>query len=170
MFEVAELGRKVSKKTYADKEPAFRTALLAAQGRLRQAPFPVIIIVGGVEGAGKGEVVNELNRWLDARGVETHAFWDKSGEENERPKFWRFWRKLPPKSTVGIMFGSWYSEPIIKRAHRKLTRAEFDSELQEISHFERLLSDEGALIVKFWLHLKRYIILMQLILPWVCPT
>jgi polyphosphate:AMP phosphotransferase len=153
MFEVAELGRKVSKKTYADKEPAFRTALLAAQGRLRQPAFPVISIVGGVEGAGKGEVVNELNRWLDARGVETHAFWDKSDEENERPKFWRFWRKLPPKSTVGIMFGSWYSEPIIKRAHRELTRAEFDNELQEISHFERLLSDEGALIVKFWLHL-----------------
>ena len=109
MFEVAELGRKVSKKAYAEKEPILRTALLDAQRRLRELPFPVIVIVSGVEGAGKGEVVNELNRWFDTRGVQTHAFWDETDEEFERPKFWRFWRKLPAKSTVGIMFGSWHT-------------------------------------------------------------
>ncbi len=155
MFEAAELGRTVSKKTYAEKEPILRTALLEAQQRLRKLPFPVIIIVSGVEGAGKGEVVNELNRWFDTRGVQTHAFWDESDEELERPKFWRFWRKLPPKSTIGIMFGSWYTESIIERVFRNLSRAEFESELDRICEFERLLSNDGALIVKFWFHMTK---------------
>ena len=155
MFEVAELGRTVSKETYAEKEPILRTALLDAQRRLRELPFPVIIIVSGVEGAGKGEVVNELNRWFDTRGVQTHAFWDESDEELERPKFWRFWRKLPPKSTVGVMFGSWYTESIIERVFRNRSRAEFERELDQISEFEQLLTNDGALIVKFWFHLTK---------------
>ena len=73
MFEAAELGRTVSKAVYNKKDPELRTALLDAQFKLRELPFPVIIIVSGVEGAGKGEVVNELNRWFDTRGVQTHV-------------------------------------------------------------------------------------------------
>ena len=155
MFEVAELGRTISKETYAKKEPQLRTELLEAQRQLRNSPFPVIIIVSGVEGARKGEVVNELNQWFDNRDVQTHAFWDKSDEELERPKFWRFWRKLPPKSTVGVMFGSWYAESILKRVFRDLNRAEFESELDQISEFERLLTTDGALIIKFWFHISK---------------
>jgi len=155
MFEAAELGRTVSKETYNKKEPELRTALLELQRELRELPFPVIIIVSGVEGAGKGEVVNGLNRWFDTRGVQTHAFWDESDEERERPRFWRFWRKLPPRSTVGVLFGSWYTAPIIERAFDKITEAEFESELDRISEFERLLSNDGALIIKFWFHLTK---------------
>lgn len=155
MFEAAELGRKVSKAVYNKKDPELRTALLDAQFKLRELPFPVIIIVSGVEGAGKGEVVNELNRWFDTRGVQTHAFWDESDEERERPRFWRFWRKLPPKSTIGVLFGSWYTDPIVKRVFNKMSQAEFESELDRIGEFERLLSNDGALIIKFWFHLSK---------------
>ncbi len=155
MFEAAELGRTVSKAVYNKKDPELRTALLDAQFKLRELPFPVIIIVSGVEGAGKGEVVNELNRWFDTRGVQTHAFWGESDEEHERPRFWRFWRKLPPKSTIGVLFGSWYTTPIIDRVFGKRTKAEFESELDRFSEFERLLSNDGALIIKFWFHLTK---------------
>ncbi len=155
MFEAAELGRTVSKAVYNKKDPELRTALLDAQFKLRELPFPVIIIVSGVEGAGKGEVVNELNRWFDTRGVQTHVFWGESDEEHERPRFWRFWRKLPPKSTIGVLFGSWYTTPIIDRVFGKRTKAEFESELDRISEFERLLSNDGALIIKFWFHLTK---------------
>jgi len=155
MFEAAELGRKVSKETYNKKDPELRTALLDAQFKLRELPFQVIVIVSGVEGAGKGEVVNELNRWLDSRGIQTHAFWDESDEERERPRFWRFWRRLPPKSTIGVLFGSWYTLPIIDRAFERTTQAEFESEMDRIGEFERLLSNDGALIIKFWFHLSK---------------
>ncbi len=155
MFEAAELGRKVSKATYNKKDPELRTALLEAQFKLRESPFQVIVIVSGVEGAGKGEVVNALNRWLDSRGMQTHAFWEESDEERERPRFWRFWRRLPPKSTIGVLFGSWYTQPVIDRALGRTTTAEFESEMDRIGEFERLLSNDGALILKFWFHLSK---------------
>ena len=59
MFESAELGHKVDKAAYDKEVPALREALLDAQLDLaRQSAFPVIILVGGVDGAGRGETVN----------------------------------------------------------------------------------------------------------------
>ena len=154
MFETAELGRKVDKKTFAQEEPKLHTALLEAQRALRDANVPLLVIVSGVEGAGKGEVVNLLNEWLDARGVRTEAFWEETDEERERPRYWRFWRVMPPRGTVGIMFGSWYTEPIVRHALGETDTDAFERELTRIVEFEQLLIDDGALVVKFWFHLS----------------
>jgi len=155
MFEAVELGRKVSKEDYKKHEPEIRTQLLDVQGQIKEANLPVIIIVSGVEGAGKGEVVNRLNEWLDTRGIQTHAFWDATDEEGERPYFWRFWRKMPPRGTVGIMFGSWYTHPIIDRVFEKITDTELEAGLNRIIELEQMLTRDGALIVKFWFHLSK---------------
>jgi polyphosphate:AMP phosphotransferase len=153
MFEAAELGRTVSKAEFTRTEPGLHTALLEIQRTLRTTKSQVVIIVSGVEGAGKGEVVSLLNRWLDARGIQTHAFWDESDEERARPRYWRFWRALPPRGTVSILFGSWYTRPIIDRVFKRIDNNAFERELHRITEFEQLLSDDGALIVKFWFHL-----------------
>jgi polyphosphate:AMP phosphotransferase len=155
MFEAAELGRKVSKADYKAREPDLHTQLLDAQRLLRAANIPVIVIVSGVEGAGKGRIVSRLNQWLDARGIRTDAFWDQSDEEQDRPPFWRFWRALPPRGSIGILFGSWYTRPIIDRVFEREDDAGLDRSLGRIARFERMLSDDGALIVKFWFHLSK---------------
>ncbi|MCK5668963.1 MAG: polyphosphate:AMP phosphotransferase, partial [Gammaproteobacteria bacterium] len=62
MFEAAELGRKISKKEFGEEERLLHISLLEVQPKLRDTGTPVIIIVSGVEGAGKGEVVNRLNK------------------------------------------------------------------------------------------------------------
>ena len=155
MLETAEIGNKIDKDTYSREALKVRDALLKAQRELLNAKFPVIIIVGGNEGAGKGELVNLLNEWMDARGIQTHAFWNPSDEEQERPRFWRFWRVLPPKGRIGIFFGSWYTNPIIDRVYKKIDNKQFNFELERIRQFERLLVNEGALILKFWLHLSK---------------
>ena len=155
MFEAAELGRKLAKTEYDSALPELRARLLAAQRALRGSKRSVIIVVSGVEGAGKSQVVNRLNEWLDARGIMTHAFWRDSDEERERPRYWRFWRALPSRGTIGIMFGSWYTQPIIDRVYKKNRRADLDRELQRINFFERMLAEDGAVIVKLWLHLPK---------------
>ncbi|MBT8446464.1 MAG: polyphosphate:AMP phosphotransferase, partial [Gammaproteobacteria bacterium] len=155
MFEALELGRKVTKQDYNDEEPGLHTALLNTQRRIIEAGIPVIIIIAGVEGAGKGETVNLLNKWLDTRGLTTHAFWDDPEAARERPRFWRFWDALPARGTIGIMFGSWYTRTIIDRVFGASKDAEFERLLGRIADFERLLIDDGALIVKFWLHLSK---------------
>ncbi|MEX2482014.1 MAG: polyphosphate:AMP phosphotransferase [Gammaproteobacteria bacterium] len=156
MFEAAELGRKVKKAEFAQREPGIHTTLLEVQRRLRDADFPVIIIVSGVEGAGKGDVVSLLHKWMDARGLETHAFWDATDEERMRPRYWKFWRALPAKGRIAVLFGSWYTQPIIDRALKTSKKDSFDRELERIRHFEDMLVDDGALIVKLWFHLSKH--------------
>jgi len=156
MFESAELGHKVSKQLYARQEPKLREALLNAQFDLAQAKkFPVLILIGGVDGAGKGETVNLLNEWMDPRHIQTRAFGDPSDEEAERPRMWRFWRELPPKGKIGIMFGSWYTAPIVSRVLGQADDAALKDSLEEIVRFERMLCDEGVLLLKFWFHLSK---------------
>ncbi|RKZ46909.1 MAG: polyphosphate:AMP phosphotransferase [Gammaproteobacteria bacterium] len=155
MFEAAELGRKIAKKDFDEEEPLLHTNLLEVQRKLKDSGTPVIIIVSGVEGAGKGEVVNRLNEWFDTRGLQTYAFWDESDEERERPFFWRFWRSSPPRGTIGIMFGSWYTKPIINLAFGDIDGSEFDRQLTRIAEYERMLTNDGALVVKFWFHMSK---------------
>jgi AMP-polyphosphate phosphotransferase len=156
VFESAELGHKVDQGTYDSAVPTLREALLNTQYDLATAArFPAIIVIGGVDGAGKGETVNMLNEWMDPRHIHTHAFPEPSDEERERPRMWRFWRALPPKGKLGILFGAWHTEPILKRVIREIRSAELDAEIQQIVRFERMLTDEGALLIKLWFHLSK---------------
>ncbi len=153
MFEAAKVGRRVNKADFKTQVPELRTELLAAQRELKTSDTPVIVIVSGVEAAGKGEVVNRLNEWLDTRGLQTHAYWGESDEERERPRYWRFWRTIPPRGEIAIMFGSWYMSPLNDRVRNRISDAELDDELKRIAAFERMLTEDGALVVKFWFHL-----------------
>jgi len=156
MFESAELGHKIDKVTYEKEVPKLREDLLNAQFDVAQeAKFPVIILAGGVDGAGKGETVNLLNAWMDPRHIQTHAMGDESDEERERPHMWRYWRALPPKGKIGVFFGSWYTAPIIQRVMGESKAAELNQSIGEINRFEKMLTNEGALIIKFWFHLSK---------------
>ena len=117
MFEAAELGHSVDKKTYDHKVGKLRTDLLAAQtALLGGAKFPVVIVIGGVDGAGKGETVNLLNAWMDPRYIATWAMGIPTPVERAHPPYYRYWRALPPRGKLGIFFGSWHSWPILERA------------------------------------------------------
>ncbi|MEO7328530.1 MAG: polyphosphate:AMP phosphotransferase [Minicystis sp.] len=157
MFESAELGHVIDKEQYGKEEPALREALLNAQYDLLQSKrFPVIILVSGVDGAGKGETVNLLHEWMDPRHIETHAFDVEGAEaEGQRPAFYRFWRALPPKGKIGIFFTSWYTDPILERVWRRSADIELDLRMEQNRRFERMLAAEGALILKFWFHLSK---------------
>ena len=156
MFRTAELGQTIPKKEFKEKAPLLRQDLLEVQQQLLQLKrFPVIIVFAGVNGAGKGETVNLLNEWMDPRWLFTRAYDKPSIEEQERPEFWRFWRDLPPKGHVGLFLSSWYSRPLLDRVHGKINEAEFNDLLDRVINFERALTDDGALILKFWMHLSK---------------
>jgi polyphosphate:AMP phosphotransferase len=155
LFESAEIGHKLGKLEFKREVPKLRKRLLDLQYRLLdQAKFPVIILVNGVDGAGKGETVNLLNEWMDPRHIRTYAFGEMSDAERERPEMWRFWQVLPPKGHIGILFGSWYTDPILDRVLGHEKRSAFELRMEQIRHFERMLVSEGALLLKFWFHLS----------------
>jgi polyphosphate:AMP phosphotransferase len=155
MFEAAELGRNVSREEYKEREVSLRVELLQAQQALRDADFPVILVFAGVDGAGKGETVNLLSEWMDPRWLITHAYEAPSQEETERPEFWRYWRDLPGKGRIGMFLSSWYSKPVLDRVYGNISVPDFDEKLDRILAFEKALTDDGALILKFWMHLGK---------------
>ncbi len=157
MFEVAELTHRVSDDDYQVRITELRTELLMVQQQLKALDFPVLILISGVDGGGKGELIHALNEWLDARYMQTEAFDEPSDEERQRPRFWRFIRVLPAKGRIGVFVGSWYSQPISLRINDKVKDADFERALTDINDLEKLLIDDGALIIKCWLHLKKTI-------------
>jgi AMP-polyphosphate phosphotransferase len=155
MFENAELGQAIDKVTFANREPELREALLDAQFRLKTADFSVVVVIAGAEGAGKGDTVNLLLNWLDTRGIATHALGRPSEEKQERPEYYRFWRRLPPVGQIGIFFGSWYTRPISRHSVGELSEAEMEDGLRRIAEFEQMLANENVLLVKLWLHITK---------------
>jgi len=155
MFRTVELGRKFSKEQYKAQLPELRAELLQMQFALSKTKRPVVILITGVDGAGRGDVVNALNEWLDPRGLETISFERLTDEERERPEFWRYWRRLPERGRIGVFFGGWYVDPIREFAYGESRQADLDDALAINQRFESTLVADGAIILKFWLHLSR---------------
>ncbi|MDU9390809.1 polyphosphate:AMP phosphotransferase [Pseudomonas sp. zfem002] len=156
MFESAEIGHSIDKETYEAEVPALREALLEAQFELKQqARFPVIVLINGIEGAGKGETVKLLSEWMDPRLIEVRTFDQQSDEELAHPPAWRYWRALPAKGRMGVFFGNWYSQMLQGRVDGRFKDAVLDQAISGAERLEQMLCDEGALIFKFWFHLSK---------------
>ncbi|HWR79755.1 MAG TPA: polyphosphate:AMP phosphotransferase [Pseudomonas sp.] len=156
MFESAELDHAIDQATYDAAVPALREALLQAEFELqRKASFPVLILINGIEGAGKGETIKMLSEWMDPRLIRVESFDMQTDEELARPPEWRYWRRLPPKGRIGIFFGNWYSQMLNARVQNRINTARMDQAAQAAERLERMLCDEGALLFKFWFHLSK---------------
>ncbi len=156
MLESAEIGHRIAKATYAREERTLREALLNAQYDLFQANAgTVLMIVSGVESGGRGETANKLTEWMDPRHIRVVTFGERTQDELARPVMSRYWRALPPRGRVGIFMNAWYNELLDAHALGRLRPARFAAYLQTINHVEQMLSDEGVVPLKFWIHLSK---------------
>jgi polyphosphate kinase 2 (PPK2 family) len=156
LFDTAELGQSIPKAEFKKRELELRASLLKLQYQaLEMARFPIIIDFAGVDGAGKGTTMNMLDKWMDPRWIRAIGYQPPSEEEKARPRFWRYWRDIPPKGRMGVYLSGRYSAPLLQRVYGEIDDAEFDDRLAEIIRFENTLADDGALILKFWMHLSR---------------
>lgn len=155
MFESALLGHKLAKGVFRHEEPLLRTELLAAQLELvERRGFAVLVLVTGMDGAGKGAVVHRLLEWLDPRHVQVEAYGEPDEAERARPRMWRYWRDLPPAGRIGVVLGSWYTGPLRDRLVGRSGAGRFERELAAIARFEEMLASEGVLLLKFVLVLS----------------
>ena len=156
MFESARLPQNMDKKTFKKLEPQLREALLAAQlPVVEKQPFSTMILVDGLDGAGKGEAVARLYGWMDARHLVCNAYGELMDEARLRPPLWRYWRDLPPKGETAIVFGSWYQTVLRDWIYKKIDEDAFDKALTRIRRFEEMLANEDVLILKFWFYLPK---------------
>lgn len=162
LFDTLAMDSAVYAQQYEQREQDLREALLRAQLDPARQNYPTLIVVAGLDGAGKGDFAHALNKWMDPRGIETNAFWEHSDEESSRPQYWRYWRRLPPKGEIGIFLGSWYTPAIAGRIGKTLNKKQLAAACDNISQFERLLCDDDVLLIKLWFHVSRKVQRMQL--------
>ena len=156
MFGSAEIGRVIGKAQAGPLRDQLRQALIEAQLELKESDFSVLVVFGGVDGAGKGEAIHALNEWMDPRGILTLAFDDEPpATVAEHPPYWRYWRYLPAHGQTAFVLKGWHHMPFLDAVYERIGSSTFDRQIDRMNAFEKLLVDDGTLILKFWLHLGR---------------
>lgn len=155
MLETIAVGNEVGKDEYEEALPALREELVELQHELRERGFSVLVHLVGTDTHGCEEVYDRLHEWFDARYLNATAFDLPSDEERERPLFWRYWRALPCDGRVGVHYGAWTLGALAARLRGDLDDAAFTARIDHVERFERMLADDGTLIIKLWLHVPK---------------
>lgn len=122
--------------------------LAALQRELLKTDKSLLIIVSGWEAVGKGRVLNDLARELDPRYYSFHEFGEASEEDKRHPMLWRFFQAFPEHGRVAIFSHSFYRDLF---THPDCSDADYHKALRDIDFVERLLTDDGCLVVKFFI-------------------
>ena len=154
MLETLDLDKKIDKDAYDKAFPELRDTLRELQRHTFDAKIPVAVVFEGWDAAGKGDTIGKLVERLDPRGVKVHPISAPLEDERLRPFLWRFWTKVPARGEVAVFDRSWYGRVLVERVEKLVKAEQWRSAYNEIAQFERMLSDDGMVIVKFWLHIS----------------
>ncbi len=155
MLEQVDLTRKIAKPVYRAWMPQLRNQLYSLQKAAWDAGVPVILLFEGWDAAGKGTTIQALTRRLDPRGFKLYPIRAARTYEKKRPWLWRFWNKIPAYGEWAIFDRSWYGRVLVERIDHLVPRRQWMAAYDDIVDFERALSDDGALIFKFFLHISK---------------
>lgn len=155
MLETVDLDAKLTKEEYKSALEVLDLQLPALQRGLHTAGVPVLIVFEGWEAAGKGTVLSRLLQALDPRGFKVHAIASPTEQDRFWPPMWRFWKLLPADGTIGIFDRSWYLQVLEEYVEHGRDESAVQSAYERIRAFERQLTDGGAVIVKFFLHISK---------------
>jgi polyphosphate kinase 2 (PPK2 family) len=115
---------------------------------------PVLVVFEGWDASGKGGAIKRLVAPLDPRHVRVVQFGAPTADEKRHHFLWRFWPSLPGWGGMAVFDRSWYGRVLVERVDGLADRAQWLRAYDEIVDFERGLAEEGAIIVKFWLHIS----------------
>jgi PPK2 family polyphosphate:nucleotide phosphotransferase len=147
--------KSVAEDEYKPRLKEQQLKLLNIQRELTETKNSVIIVFEGPDAAGKGGAIKRVVERLDPRSLRVHSIVKPTAEEDHHHYLWRFWNKLPPYGQITIFDRSWYGRVLVERVEGFATEKEWKRAFQEINEFERLLSDDGAIFVKFYLHISK---------------
>jgi polyphosphate kinase 2 (PPK2 family) len=128
---------------------------LQLQHALKGSKRSVIIVVEGPDAAGKGGAIKRLVERLDPRHIRVYSTIKPTTEEYARHYLWRFWNKLPSRGELAIFDRSWYGRVLVERVEGFCTKDEWKRAYRELNEFERVLQDDGTILVKMWLHITK---------------
>lgn len=155
MLKTMNLSQPMSKADYKAAAAKLRVELLQLQFQLSRRDKPVIIVIAGDDRSGRHETINTLLEWLDPRFIRVNAYGPVETQDDAKPFFWRYWKDLPEAGNVGVYLREWTSTSVVQFLNDEIDDAHLARRLSTIRHFEKTLSDDGALLIKVWLHLSK---------------
>lgn len=148
------IEQKKTKKSEAVQElSALRAELNALENKVKEKKLPVIIVFEGWSAAGKGSQIAKLIKNLDPRFYKVVSTRTPDSSDRRKPWLYRHWRALPKKGEFLILDRSWYRDTVNAYMYGEISKQEYKHRLKDINTFEKQLTDDGYLIVKFFLHI-----------------
>ena len=154
MLEKIDLTKSLKKKEYKKRMAKLESKIAFLQRELKNLGVPVMIVFEGFGAAGKGTQINRLIQALDPRGFTVYSTDAETKDEKMHPFPWRFWTKTPEKGRIAVFDRSWYRKLLVDRYEKKTSKKEIPIILEEISSFEKQLTDGGTLVMKFFLDIS----------------
>jgi polyphosphate kinase 2 (PPK2 family) len=147
--------KAIDQEEYRQALKDYQLRMLTLQRSLAETRNNLIVVVEGPDAAGKGGAIKRLVEKLDPRTFRVYSIVKPTQEENQQHYLWRFWNKLPPAGQISIFDRSWYGRVLVERVEGFASVAQWRRGYREINEFERLLIDDGAVIVKLYLHITK---------------
>jgi PPK2 family polyphosphate:nucleotide phosphotransferase len=144
------------------------TQLLAAQQEKLYADdrHALLLIFQAMDAAGKDSTIKHVMSGVNPQGCQVTSFKHPSAEALDHDFLWRHQPALPERGRIGIHNRSWYEEVLVVRVHPPILAAQklpdgrmgkkiWDQRLEDIANYERYLSNQGTVVLKFFLHLSK---------------
>ncbi len=131
--------------------------------------YSILIILQAMDAAGKDGVIKHVMSGLNPQGTIVTSFKHPSDEEYAHDFFWRATKALPPKGMIGIFNRSYFENALICRVHPELILNEnlppensieelgekfWTKRFRQINNYERILAENGTIILKFFLNIS----------------
>jgi AMP-polyphosphate phosphotransferase len=155
-----DLNLKLNREEEAERLEAAQTRLLQLRltlgGLIGSGEIgpPLCVVFEGWDASGKGGAIKRLVAPLDPRHVRVKQFAAPTFDEKRHHWLWRFWPQLPGWGGMAVLDRSWYGRVLVERVEGFADRAAWQRAYEEIRDFERMLTEEGTVLVKFWLHIS----------------
>jgi polyphosphate kinase 2 (PPK2 family) len=155
MLENVNLKRHLPREEFAQALPGLQRRLYDLEKACWDHKIPSIIVFEGWDASGKGAAIAALTQRLDPRGFKVYSIQPPRSFEQEFPWLWRFWLKVPGRGEMAIFDRSWYVRVLQGRVDQRVPHSIWRAAFQDITDFERMLADDGAVILKFFLHISQ---------------
>jgi polyphosphate kinase 2 (PPK2 family) len=155
MLENINLKKKLSREEYKRVLPNLQRRLYDLEKACWDQGVSSIIVLEGWDASGKGTAIATLTQRLDPRGFKLYPITAPRTYEQQRPWLWRFWLKVPNRGEMVIFDHSWYGRVLEERVERTIPEKTWREAYRDIVEFERVLADDGTIILKFFLHISK---------------
>ena len=153
LLKDVDLSVQISDEDYKRELKKLQKRLGELHNILYRRKIPVILCYEGWDAAGKGGNIRRVAYPLDPRGVDVKPIASPEPHELNRQYLWRFWTRLPRSGHICIFDRTWYGRVMVERLEGFCTEKDWKRAYNEINEFERQLTEWGAVVLKFWIHI-----------------